>query len=420
MEPFPTAGLTRLAFWKRFQNQPELMQEAYIVSAVRTPIGRFGGALKDHSPVDLAAHVMEAALARASVAGGDLDLYVFGNILRGGHGQLIPRQAAFKAGIPKEVDGVTLDMVCSSGMMSVMQAATLIKAGEADLVLAGGTESMSGTGFSLSSRARWGYKFLMGNPEGLTDMLLHDGLTDPMSGEAMGVQTERLAKEHGITREELDEVAMHSNLRAAKAHEVGHFADEIAPIQYRARREMVTLETDEGVRPDTTMASLGKLRPAFAKDGVLTAGNSSQISDGAAALLVASAATVEKHGLKPLAKITGSAWAAGEPWRFPEAPIPAVRKVLDKTGLGIADFDYFENNEAFAINSILFHRMLGVDFDRLNVHGGAIALGHPIGCSGARIIGTLVHTLHTHDAERGLAAICHGTGGGTALAIERV
>ncbi|BBM69846.1 thiolase family protein [Rhodothermus marinus] len=396
------------------------MQDVYIVTAVRTPIGKFGGALKDYSPVDLAAHAMKAALERAGVEGKDLDGYIFGNVLRGGHGQLIPRQAALKAGIPKEVDGLAVDMVCSSGMISVMTAATMIRAGEADLLLAGGVESMSQAGFYLSARARWGYKFLLGAPEQLVDLLLYDGLTDPMSGEAMGEQTERLAAEHGITREELDEIALMSHRRAAEATERCYFADEIVPITYRERRETKTLDRDEGIRPDTTREALAALKPAFRKDGVLTAGNSSQISDGAAALLLASRAAVERYGLRPIARLLGGAWAAGEPWRFPEAPVPAVRRLLDRLDRRIEDFDLFENNEAFAINSILFHRMLGVPYEKLNVHGGAIALGHPIGCSGARIIVTLVHALRRHNGTLGLAAICHGTGGGTAVAVERL
>ena len=396
------------------------MRDVFIVDAVRTPIGRFGGSLKDHSAVDLAAHVMKASLERSGVAPENLDLFIFGNILRAGQGQLIPRQAAFKAGIPDTVDGFAVDMVCSSGMLSVMQAATMIKAGEADLLLSGGTESMSGTGFYLSHRARWGYKFLMGNPEGVTDLLLHDGLSDPFSGEAMGVQTERLASERGITRDQLDEVAAMSHQRAEAAWAAGAFDAEVAPIAYRLKREMVDLVQDEGIRAGTTIESLGALRPAFDKDGVLTAGNSSQISDGASALMVASEDAVKKHGLKPLARVMASSWAAGEPWRFPEAPIPAVEGVLKKTGLSIGDFDLFENNEAFSINSVLFRDMLGVSYDQLNVHGGAIALGHPIGCSGARIMTTLIHAMHRRDAQRGMAAICHGTGGGTAIALERV
>ena len=396
------------------------MQDVYIVSAVRTPIGRFGGALKDHSPVDLAAHVMKAALSGAAFDPAALDLYVFGNVLRAGHGQLIPRQAAMKAGIPTHVDGFAVDMVCSSGMMSLMSAASMIRAGDAGVVLVGGTESMSGTGFYLSSRARWGYKFLMGAPEQVTDVLLHDGLTDPLSGEAMGEQTERLAAEHGITRRELDEIAAASHHRAAEAAVSGAFDAEIAPMEIPARGGPTTFDKDEGVREDTTADSLAKLRPAFTKDGVLTAGNASQISDGASALLIAGADAVERHGLTPIARLLASGWSAGESWRFPEAPIPAVKSVLEKIDHGIDDIDLFENNEAFAINNILFNRMLGVPHDKLNIHGGAIALGHPIGASGARITTTLIHALRRRGGRLGLAAICHGTGGGTALAIEAV
>ncbi len=333
---------------------------------------------------------------------------------------MIPRQAAIKAGIPKEIDAVAVDMVCSSGMMSVMNAATQIKAGEAEMILAGGVESMSGTGFYLSSGARWGYKYLPGPKETLADLLFRDGLSDPMSGEAMGEQTERLIAEEGVTREALDEIAAASHERAAAATSTCDFANEIVPIDYRERRETKQLERDEGIRPDTTTESLGKLRTAFRKDGTLTAGNSSQISDGAAAILVASKDAVDAHGLTPLARILGGSWAAGEPWRFPEAPIPAVHKLLRKTGLAIEDFDLFENNEAFALNSILFHRKLGVPYDALNVHGGAIALGHPIGCSGARIIVPLLPALRQPAAQPGLAAICHGTGGGTTMAFELV
>jgi acetyl-CoA C-acetyltransferase len=396
------------------------MTDAYLFSAVRTPIGKFGGALANHLPSDLGAEAMKAALDRAGISGDALDFFIMGHVLRAGHGQLVPRQAAFKAGIPRDVDGQAVDMVCSSGMMTVLNAASMIKAGDADVVLAGGMESMSTAGFYLSHKARWGYKFLGPGQEPLADIMQRDGLSDPETGDAMGDQTERLAAEHGITREELDAIAAESNRRAAQAHEDGRFADEIVPVDYRVKRDTNTLSHDEGVRPDTTMESLAGLRPAFKKDGVLTAGNASQISDGASALVVGSKEAGERLGMTPIARITGYGWAAGEPWRFPEAPIPALRKVLDKTGTEIGDYDLFENNEAFAINSILFERMLGVGQDKLNVHGGAIALGHPIGCSGARIMTTLIHALKTHDKERGIASICHGTGGGTAVAVELV
>jgi acetyl-CoA C-acetyltransferase len=396
------------------------MQEAYIVSAVRTPLGRFGGVLSALSPVELGTHAIAAALERAGISGDALDLYILGNVLRGGHGQLLPRQAALKAGIPPTVDGYAVDMVCSSGMIALTNAVTAIRAGEADLVLAGGMESMSQAGFFLSARARWGYKTLLGAPEPLTDLLIHDGLTDSTTGEGMGEQTERLAAEHGFSRQALDEVAAYSQQRAAEATESGIFKKEIVPIAVRVKKETQQIDTDEGIRAGTTAESLSKLRPAFKADGVLTAGNCSQISDGAAALVVASAAAVERHGLKPLAKVLGGSFAGGESWRFPEVPIHASKKLLAKLEMEVSDFDLFENNEAFAVSNLLFNKMLGVSHDRLNVHGGAIALGHPIGASGARVVVTLLNALQERDRSRGLAALCHGTGGGTAIALERV
>jgi len=395
------------------------MRDVFICSAVRTPIGRLGGTLKTQSPVDLAAHAMRAALDRADVDGGALDIFVFGNVLRGGHGQLVPRQAAFQAGIPTSIDGYAVDMVCASSMMSVVNGTTMIKAGEAEVVLAGGTESMSQAGFYLDATARWGYTYA---PQGgkLEDLMFRDGLSDPESGDAMGDQTERLAAEHDITRSELDEIAAQSQQRAHQATAEGRFEAEIAPMEVKTRKGAETFAADEGIREGTTAESLGNLRPAFRSDGVLTAGNSSQISDGAAAIVLASADAVEAHGLTPIARITESAWSARESWRFPEAPIPAVESVLDKTNRQVEDIDLFENNEAFAINNILFHRALDVPYERLNVNGGAIALGHPIGASGSRILVTLLHAMEQRDGETGIAAICHGTGGGVALGVDRV
>jgi len=398
----------------------ESYTESYIVAAARTPIGKFGGGLKDLSPVDLGAHAMRGALEKAGVNGADLDLYIFGNILRAGHGQLIPRQAAVKAGIPQSVDGYTVDMVCSSGMMALLNASMMVKSGEADLVLAGGTESMSQAAFSIPADARWGYKMLPSGSGPLYDTLIHDGLTDPIADEGMGPETERLADEYEVTRAELDDVAYNSHKRAHEATEKGIFQDEIVPIEVKMRRETVTIGADEGIRPDTTPEGLAKLRPAFSKDGILTAGNSSQISDGAAAVLVASKAAVEKHNLQPIARIVGGTWAAVDSWRFVEAPVPAVRKLLEKHDKQIEDFDIVENNEAFAVNSVLFHKVLGIPYEKLNVYGGGIALGHPIGCSGTRIVVTLLTALQNHGGTLGLASLCHGTGGGTALAVELV
>ncbi|MBD1909035.1 MULTISPECIES: acetyl-CoA acetyltransferase PhaA [unclassified Leptolyngbya] len=396
------------------------MQEAYIVSAVRTPLGRFGGALAEFSPVELGAIAMESALKQAGVPKEALDLYILGNVLRAGHGQSLPRQAAFKTGIPNTVNGYAVDMVCSSGMMSVINAATAIRSGDAEIVLAGGMESMSQAGFFLSHRARWGYKTLMGTPEPVTDILLYDGLTDPTTAEGMGTQAERLAAAYGVTRADLDEVAYNSQQRAAIATEQGWFQSEITPVTVTSKKGTQVIDQDEGIRTETTLDSLAKLKPAFQEDGVFTAGNSSQISDGAAALVLASRTAVERYGLKPIARFISGAWVGGEAWRFPEVPILAVNKLLEKLNLRIYDFDLFENNEAFALSSVLFHQKLGIPHEKLNVYGGAIALGHPIGASGARIIVTLLNALQQRGESMGLAAVCHGTGGGTAIAVERL
>lgn len=395
------------------------MLDVYIISAIRTPIGRFGGVLASLSPVDLGAHAMQAALAQAGLSGDALDLYIFGNVLRAGHGQLLPRQAALKAGIPETVNGYAVDMVCSSGTIGLMNATMAIRAGEADIVLAGGMESMSQTGFFLSHRARWGYKSLLGAPEPLTDLLLSDGLTDATTGEGMGEQAERIAATHGFNRKDLDEVALYSHQRAAAATERGSFKNEIVPIQVESQKDTQLVDRDEGIRPNTTLESLTKLRPAFKSDGVLTAGNSSQLSDGAAALILASSSAVARYGLKPIAKVLGGTWAGGETWRFPEMPIWAVKKLLEKLNMRISDIDLFENNEAFAVSNLLFNRMLGVSDEKLNVNGGAIALGHPIGASGARLVVTLLNALLEQNKTLGIASLCHGTGGGTAIALER-
>lgn len=396
------------------------MRDVYIVSAARTPIGRFGGALSTLGPVDLAAHAMRAALERGDVDGAALDGYIFGQVLTAGHGQLVPRQAALKAGIPDDVDGFHVNMVCSSGMVAGMSALAFIQSGQTELMLTGGVESMSRTGFFLSQGARWGYKYLGGRTEPLVDLLAYDGLTDPMSGELMGTQTERLAREFEITRQDVDAIALASNHRAAEATASGALTAEIAPIEIAGRKGTTIVEVDEGFRQDTTEESLAALRPAFEPEGILTAGNSSQISDGAAAMVLASEDAVKAHGLSPIAKILGGVWAAGPAYRFAEAPVPGVRKLLDKTGMGLEDFDLFENNEAFAVNNIIFERQLGVPQEKLNVHGGAIALGHPIGASGSRLIVTLLGALAARGGTTGIAALCHGTGGATAMAVERV
>ena len=395
------------------------MQDVYIVSAVRSAIGKYAGTLVNTSPVDLAAHTMKAVVDRAGIEAGALDFYIFGNILKHGHGQLLPRHAAIKAGIPDSVDGYALDMLCSSGMMSTMNGANMIKTGDVDLVMVGGVESMSQSGFLMPYTARYGYGLsAFGGPLTMKDVLLDEGLTDPMTNELMGAQTDRLAADYSVSREELDEVAYLSNSRAHAATEAGHFAKEIAPMEIKVRRDVISFATDEGVRPETTMESLAKLRPAFGKEGKLTAGNSSQISDGAAAMILASKKAVAEYGLTPIAKLSGAAWAAGAPWRFVEAPVPAIKKLVGKLDMSLDDIDLFENNEAFALNNVLLRKELEISYDKINIYGGAIAMGHPIGCSGARIIVTLLNALGNEGGTHGIASLCHGTGGGTAVAVE--
>lgn len=390
------------------------MRDVFVLSATRSPIGRFGGMLSSQGPAILAAPILRSALDQAAVADQSVDLILMGHVLGGGHGQLVARQAAKHASIPDSVDAAGVDMVCSSGMMSLMMGAAFIQSGTSNLILAGGVESMSQTGFALSSKARWGYKYLSEPKECVIDLLHKDGLSDPINGDSMGVQAERLAQKIQVSRQELDEVAAESHARAYSATLQGRFKAEITSIPTKKG----VFERDEGIRPETTVETLSKLRPVFAQDGVLTAGNSSQISDGSAAILLASGEFVRSHGLQPIARILGHAWTAGIWERFIEAPIEASRRALSTVGMQVSDIDFYENNEAFALSTPLFARELEIDPENLNVNGGAIALGHPIGCSGARITVTLIYALRAHGKSLGLAALCHGTGGGTALALE--
>jgi acetyl-CoA C-acetyltransferase len=390
------------------------MPDVYIVSAVRTPIGKFGGAYKDVPPVDLGAVVIKEALKRAGVEPNKVDITIMGNILRAGHGQDLARQAAVKAGIPMEIEGYCVDMVCSSGMISTINASQMIKSGDADIVVAGGMESMSQAMLAVKSDARWGVKMLLGKQLSFIDTMLMDGLTDPFNMKLMGQEADMVAKSHNFTRRELDEIAYESHKRAAMATDKGYFKDEIVKVTIDGKE----ITQDEGIRRDTSIEKLSQLKPAFTPDGVHTAGNSSQISDGAAALVLMSEKAVKEYKVEPLAKIIGYSWVGIESWRFTEAPVFAVKKLLQKLNMDISQFDYFENNEAFAVNNALYNRYLGVPYDRLNVFGGAIALGHPIGASGARIITTLINVLSKMGGKRGIASICHGTGGSTAIAIE--
>jgi len=390
-----------------------------IVGFVRTPIGKFGGALKDVKTPHLAAFVIKKLLERTGLTGKEVDEVVFGSTLQGGMGQNLARYAALLAGLPVEVSAYTVNRVCSSGMQAIIEAYREIAVGDASVVIAGGAESMSTPPMCLPDDARWGLRHFIGRRAELRDLMVYDGLTDPSNGLLMGEEAELVAREHKITREELDWVAYESHMRAWRATENKWF-EEIEPIDGELGGVRVKLDRDEGIRPDTTPEKLAKLKPAFRPDGVLTAGNSSQLSDGAAALLLTTEEKARELGLRPVARVLGYSWHMVEPWRFVEAPLYAVQKLLKKLGMGINDFDYFENNEAFAVSNVLFHRFFNVSYDKLNVFGGAVALGHPLGASGARIVTTLISVLRRMGGRRGIAALCHGTGGGTALAIELV
>ncbi|MET1128831.1 MAG: thiolase family protein [Thermoproteota archaeon] len=395
-------------------------REVYIVSAVRTPIGKFGRSLHLLDAVDLGAIAIRAAIEKAGISPKDVEFVAMGHVIRAGTGQATARQAAIKAGIPISVDAMNVDMVCSSGMAAVMTAATMIRAGEVDLVVAGGMESMSRAPFIIPAEARWGIRHLITRSMNLVDAMYNDGLFDHIAGMGMGEEADKVAKEHGYTREELDQVALESHRRAAKAQDSGLVDDELVIVNTVKDGVRVYLDRDEGVRRDITPERLAKLPPAFGRDGLHTAGNSSQLSDGAAALVLASKEKVRELGLKPIARILGYSWSAVETWRFTEAPIKAVKRLLAKLNMQLSDFDYFENNEAFAVSSLLFRDMLNVSLDRVNVFGGAIALGHPLGATGARIIVTLLNVLRKKGGRRGIAALCHGLGGATAIAVELV
>lgn len=384
------------------------MGEPVILEAVRTPIGKRNGALRAYRPDALYAKVLDALLERTGIDPGLIGDVVTGCVTQvGEQGANVGRLGVLLSRLPKEVPAVSLNRMCGSSQQAVHFAAQAIAAGDVDFAIAGGVESM--TRVPMFSDIGGGFHTL--NPElGKRYELVHQGES-----------AERIAERYGFCREELDEWGYLSHKRAARATEEGRFSAQILPLEgLDAEGRPFLLTRDEGVRPDVDYEKMLALKPVFRENGVVTAGNSSQISDGAAALLLASEEAVKAHGLKPIAKVLGGAWAAGEPWRFPEAPIPAAKRLLDRLGMRVSDFGLFENNEAFALNNVLFSRLLGVPYERLNVFGGAVALGHPIGASGARILVTLLNALRAKGEERGLAAICHGTGGSVAFAVEVV
>ncbi len=392
------------------------MREVVIVSAVRTALGSFGGALKDVPAVDLGATVIQDAIKKAGIKPEMVDEVLMGNVIQAGLGQNTARQSTLKAGLPKEVPAMTLNKVCGSGLRAVSLAAQMIKAGDADIVVAGGMENMSRAPYALDS-ARWGQR--MGNGK-MVDTMINDALWDAFNNYHMGVTAENIAKEWNLTREEQDEFSAASQQKAEKAIKEGRFKDEIVPVVIPQRKgEPKIFDTDEFPRFGTTKESLAKLRPAFIKDGTVTAGNASGINDGAAALVVMSAEKAESLGIKPMAKILSYGSKGVDPSIMGYGPFAATKKALEGTGLEVKDLDLIEANEAFAAQSLAVAKDLGFDMNKVNVNGGAIALGHPVGASGARILVTLLHEMEKRDAKKGLATLCIGGGMGTAIIVER-
>ena len=393
-----------------------------IVSAARTPIGRFLGGLSPLSAPELGAIAIREAVRRSGVSLDDIEEVIMGNVLQGGVGQAPARQAALKAGIPATVSAVTINKVCGSGLKSVMLASQAIKAGDLDVAVAGGQESMSNAPHYVYGM-RNGVKL---GDQSMVDGMIKDGLWCATCDVHMGSHAEYTARKGEIARDRQDEFAVASHRKAVAAMEAGRFKAEIVPVQIPGRKGPTTVDTDEGPRKDTTMDSLAKLRPAFppksgpADDLTVTAGNASSLNDGAAALVVTSEAYARAHGLTILARVTGYATGAGNPQDLFFAPITAVRNLMDKTGTSIGDFDLIEANEAFASQALADGDELGWLWDRVNVNGGAIALGHPIGASGARVLTTLLYALQDRDKERGLATLCLGGGDAVALSVERM
>ncbi|MFI6028587.1 acetyl-CoA C-acetyltransferase [Amycolatopsis magusensis] len=386
-----------------------------ILGAARTPIGRLLGSLKDYSGAQLGGIAIKAALERAGVSPEAVQYTIMGQVLTAGAGQIPARQAAVAAGIPMDVPALTINKVCLSGLDAIALADQLIRAGEFDLVVAGGQESMTQAPHLLP-KSRSGFKY---GDTTLLDHMAHDGLFCAFDQVAMGSSTEKYNERYGLTREEQDEFSARSHQRAAAAIEAGRFADEIAPVEIPQRKkDPIVFNTDEGVRADTTAESLAKLRPAFAADGTITAGSASQISDGAAAVVVASRAKAEELGLTPLAEIGAHGVVAGPDASLHEQPSNAIKAALAKAKLDVGDLDLVEINEAFAAVGVVSAKQLGLDHDMVNVNGGAIALGHPIGASGARLVVHLVHELRRRGGGLGAAALCGGGGQGDALLLS--
>ncbi|WP_029326406.1 acetyl-CoA C-acetyltransferase [Bacillus sp. m3-13] len=391
-------------------------KEVVIVSAVRTAIGSFGGAFKDVSAPQLGSVVIKEALAKAGLAPDSVDEVIMGNVLQAGLGQNPARQAAMAAGLPQEVSSMTINKVCGSGLKAVHLATQAILAGDADIVVAGGMENMSQAPYLLKG-ARDGFK--MGDQK-LVDTMVADGLTCAFNDYHMGVTAENLCTKYELTREEQDEFAANSQQKAVQAIEDGKFKDEIVPVEVKKKKEILTIDTDEYPRKGTTAEKLGGLRPAFKKDGSVTAGNASGINDGAAAVVVMSKEKAEELGIKPLVRIVANASSGVDPSIMGIGPVTAVKKAMEKGGQSMEEMDLVEANEAFAAQALAVGKELQFNPEKLNVNGGAIALGHPIGASGTRILVTLIHEMKRREAKKGLATLCIGGGQGVATIVENI
>ena len=391
------------------------MNRVAIVSAKRTAIGSFGGSLKDVSAAKIGGELVKQSLESINLNPNLVDEIIFGNVLQTGLGQNVARQIAVNAGIPKEKSAFVVNKVCGSGLKSVVLGVQSILLGDNDVVVCGGVENMSAAPH-YTKNARFGQK--LGSFE-LEDTIINDGLTDAFENYHMGITAENIAEQYNITREEQDEFALSSQKKAAAAIENNQFANEIAPIVIKTRREEIIFDTDEFVRPNTTLESLAKLRPAFKKDGTVTAGNASGINDGAACVILMSEARAKELELEVLAYIDGYASAGLDNKVMGLGPVPATKKVLEKLSLNIEDIDLFEMNEAFAAQSIAVTRLLSLDSNKVNTRGGAISLGHPIGASGCRVLVTLVHALINDNKEKGVCSLCIGGGQGIAMVISR-
>ncbi len=393
-----------------------MTKKVVIASAARTPVGAYGGAFKTVTARELGAVAAKAAIERAGIKPEDIDESILGCVLQAGNGQNIARQIALDAGIPKEKPAMTLNIVCGSGLRSVSLAAQMILAGDCDVVLAGGTESMSNAPYLLTDE-RWGAR--MGDKK-VVDEMIKDGLWDAFNDYHMGVTAENIAEKFGLTREEQDALAADSQQKAAKARAEGRFKDEIVPVEVKGRKGKVTVvDTDEYIKEGVTTESISGLRSAFIKDGTVTAANASGINDGAACLVVMSEEKAKELGVKPLATIVSYATEGVDPKIMGTGPIPTVRKALEKANLTLEDIDLIEANEAFAAQALSVIKELGLNTDIVNVNGGAIAIGHPVGASGARILTTLLYEMQKRDSKKGIATLCIGGGMGTAVIVER-